>query len=83
MLIILVIEYYTKFNKICIYVDKTINELIDHAIIPELIDHAIIPDRVLRTRKQGGVRQILKVCKERAPVSAVNTPSQNSVRNYS
>ena len=41
----------------------------------------ITSDRVLRTRKQSGVRQILKVCKER--VSAVNTRSQNSARNNS
>ena len=41
----------------------------------------IITDQVLRTRKQSGVRQILKVCKERTRVSAVNTRSQNSVRN--
>ena len=30
----------------------------------------IIPDRVLRTRKRSGVRQILKVCKESTRVSA-------------
>ena len=38
----------------------------------------VIPDRVLRMRKQSGVRQILKVCKERTCMSAVNTCSQNS-----
>ena len=43
----------------------------------------IIPDRVLRTRKQSEVRRILKVCKKRAHVSAVNTCSQISVRNNS
>ena len=43
----------------------------------------IIPDRVLQTRKQSGVRRILKVCKESVRVSAVNTLSQDSVRNNS
>ena len=41
---------------------------------------SIIPDRILRTRKQSGVRRILKVCKERARVSTVKTHSQNSVK---
>ena len=41
----------------------------------------LIPDRVLRMRKQSEVHQILKICKERARVSAVNTCLQNSVRN--
>ena len=35
----------------------------------------------MRMRKQSGVRQILKVCKEHSRVSAVNTRSQNSVKN--
>ena len=43
--------------------------------------YTIIADRVMRTRKQSGVRRILRVCKERVRVSAVNTRSQNSVRN--
>ena len=41
----------------------------------------IIADRVTRTRKKSGVRQILKVCKERAHVPAVNARSQNSNTN--
>ena len=41
----------------------------------------IIHDRVLRTRKQSGMGWIVKVCKERVRVSAVNTRSQNFVRN--
>ena len=41
----------------------------------------IIAGRVMRTRKQSGMRRILKVCKERARVCAVNTRSQNSVTN--
>ena len=41
----------------------------------------IIPGRVVRTRKQSGVHRTLKVCKERARMSAVNTRSQYSVRN--
>ena len=40
---------------------------------------SIIADRVMRTRKQRGVRQILKVCKEHASVCIVNTRLQNSV----
>ena len=32
-------------------------------------------------RKQGGVRWILKVCKDRARVFEVNTRSQNCVTN--
>ena len=41
----------------------------------------IIPGRVLQTRKQIGVHRILTVCKERARMSAMNTRTQNSVRN--
>ena len=37
----------------------------------------------MRTRKQSGVRRILKVYKECARVSAVNTRSQNFARNSS
>ena len=33
------------------------------------------------THEQSGVRQILKVCKERARVCAMNTSLQNSVTN--
>ena len=43
----------------------------------------IIPDRVLRTCKYSGVHRILKNCKQGMCVSAVNTRSQNSVRNNS
>ena len=43
----------------------------------------IIADRVMRTRKQSVVRRILKVCKERVRVCAVNTRSQNFVTNNS
>ena len=35
----------------------------------------IVTGRVLRTRKQNEMRQILKVCKEHACVYAVNTGS--------
>ena len=35
----------------------------------------------MQTRKQSGVRRILKVYKERARVCVVNTRSQNSVTN--
>ena len=44
---------------------------------------SIISDRVLRTRKQSGVRRILKVCNEYAGVSAMNKRLQNSVRHNS
>ena len=43
----------------------------------------IIAYRVMPTRKQSGVRQILRVCKKRVRMSAVNTRSQNPVRNNS
>ena len=35
----------------------------------------------MRTRKQNGVCRILKVCKKHERVQAVNTRSQNSVKN--
>ena len=47
------------------------------------VQGCIIVDRVMRTRKQSGVRRILKVCKERVRVSEVNTHSQISVTNTS
>ena len=37
----------------------------------------------MQTRKQSGVHQILKVCKEHARMRAVNTRSQNTVTNNS
>ena len=43
----------------------------------------IIAERVMRTRKQSGVHQILRVCKERACVCAGDSCSQNFVRNNS
>ena len=49
-------------------------------VLGEYYELHIIPDRVLQTGKQSGVCQILKVCKEGAHVSSVNTRSQNSFR---
>ena len=43
----------------------------------------IIAGCIYWTRKQSGVHQILKVYKEHVRVSAVNTHTQNSVRNNS
>ena len=52
-------------------------KLVDYKL-PQI---AIIADCILQTRKQSRVRQIVKICKEHACLSAVNKHSQNFVGN--
>ena len=57
--------------------------IIPSFLIPFSHFPCIIADRIKRKCKQSGVRRILRVCKEHAHVCALNTCSQNFVKNNS